>query len=53
MTLSALMNLCIKILTLWLYCFVSGYVLLYGKNGTYIKLYYVFFSLFCWGVLLF
>ena len=52
MTLSSLMSQGIKILVLWLYCFISSYVLLYGKSGTSIKLYYVFFSLFCWGVLL-
>lgn len=53
MTLSTLMNLGIKIVTLWLFCFVSSYVFLFGKSRTGIKRYYVFFSLFCWGVLLF
>ncbi len=47
-----LLILLIKALAFTLFCLVTSFVILYGKNGTGVKLYYAFFAVLVWGVML-
>ena len=52
MILSSIVKIVIKTVIFVLFCLISSYVMLFGKQGTGIKLYYVFTSIFLWGIII-
>lgn len=47
-----LLILLIKGLAFVLFCLITSFVILYGKNNTGVKMYYAFFAILVWGVML-
>ena len=48
-----LLAIIIKVVAFVIFCLVSSFVILFGKNNTGIKSYYAFTAVFLWGVMLY